>query len=253
MTRCRATRRARCSSDCCERRLSADGRRGPLRGPRRHRAGHAEPAAVPQRAELGDDLRARRRLRPGRGRRRGRGDRAGRRRRALLRRARHRHPGPRRRHVVRRARRCCGGTTSARPGARRRYAREMEVYLGMCRRWREIPKPDDRDGAGRLHRRRADARLGVRPDRRVRRRVLRRPGGADGDSGRGVLRAPVGARAPVRQGDPVHRRPVHGLARVRAGHGQPGRAARGAGGATFALADGSPRCRRSAWRWPSGR
>jgi enoyl-CoA hydratase len=22
-----------------------------------------------------------------------------------------------------------------------RYAREMEVYLGMCRRWREIPKP----------------------------------------------------------------------------------------------------------------
>jgi enoyl-CoA hydratase len=26
-------------------------------------------------------------------------------------------------------------------GADRRYAREMEVYLGMCRRWREIPKP----------------------------------------------------------------------------------------------------------------
>ena len=22
-----------------------------------------------------------------------------------------------------------------------RFAREMEVYLGMCRRWREIPKP----------------------------------------------------------------------------------------------------------------
>lgn len=28
-----------------------------------------------------------------------------------------------------------------RPGADRRYAREIEVYLGMCRRWREMPKP----------------------------------------------------------------------------------------------------------------
>jgi enoyl-CoA hydratase len=28
-----------------------------------------------------------------------------------------------------------------RQGADARYAREMEVYLGMCRRWREIPKP----------------------------------------------------------------------------------------------------------------
>ena len=28
-----------------------------------------------------------------------------------------------------------------RQGADNRYAREMEVYLGMCRRWREIPKP----------------------------------------------------------------------------------------------------------------
>ena len=26
-------------------------------------------------------------------------------------------------------------------GADARYAREMEVYLGMCRRWRDIPKP----------------------------------------------------------------------------------------------------------------
>jgi enoyl-CoA hydratase len=30
---------------------------------------------------------------------------------------------------------------TTRDGADRRYAREMEVYLGMCRRWREIPKP----------------------------------------------------------------------------------------------------------------
>ncbi|WP_281182824.1 enoyl-CoA hydratase [Nocardia miyunensis] len=28
-----------------------------------------------------------------------------------------------------------------RPGGDQRYAREVEVYLGMCRRWREIPKP----------------------------------------------------------------------------------------------------------------
>lgn len=28
-----------------------------------------------------------------------------------------------------------------RPGGDGRYARELEVYLGMCRRWREIPKP----------------------------------------------------------------------------------------------------------------
>ena len=27
------------------------------------------------------------------------------------------------------------------PGGDQRYAREMEVYLGMCRRWREMPKP----------------------------------------------------------------------------------------------------------------
>jgi len=30
---------------------------------------------------------------------------------------------------------------TGRAGADARYAREMEVYLGMCRRWREIPKP----------------------------------------------------------------------------------------------------------------
>ncbi|OMB96839.1 enoyl-CoA hydratase [Mycobacterium colombiense] len=27
------------------------------------------------------------------------------------------------------------------PGGDQRFAREMEVYLGMCRRWRDIPKP----------------------------------------------------------------------------------------------------------------
>jgi enoyl-CoA hydratase len=32
-------------------------------------------------------------------------------------------------------------THVGKPGGDQRYAREMEVYLGMCRRWREIPKP----------------------------------------------------------------------------------------------------------------
>lgn len=27
------------------------------------------------------------------------------------------------------------------PGAERQYAKEQEVYLGMCRRWRDVPKP----------------------------------------------------------------------------------------------------------------
>jgi enoyl-CoA hydratase len=30
---------------------------------------------------------------------------------------------------------------TGRAGADRRYAREMEVYLSMCRRWRDMPKP----------------------------------------------------------------------------------------------------------------
>ena len=68
------------------------------------------------------------------------------------------------------------------PGADGRYAREMEVYLGMCRRWREIPKPAIAMVHGACHRRRPDARLGLRPDRGGRGRVLRRPGGADGDT-----------------------------------------------------------------------
>ena len=97
-------------------RVSPDGGRGPATtSAAAVAADHPEPAAVPQRAELGDDLRAGRRLRPGGERRPGRGDRAGRRGRPLLRRARHRHPGAGRGQVLRPRRRCCGGTTSARP------------------------------------------------------------------------------------------------------------------------------------------
>ena len=93
-----------------------------------------------QRAELGDDVRAGRRVRPG---------------------------GERRRVAVLvlagAGKHFCGGHDIGTPGrdvdqsfdrqavlwwdhvgkagADARYAREMEVYLGMCRRWREMPKP----------------------------------------------------------------------------------------------------------------
>jgi enoyl-CoA hydratase len=30
---------------------------------------------------------------------------------------------------------------SNKPGAERTYAREQEIYLGLCRRWRDLPKP----------------------------------------------------------------------------------------------------------------
>jgi acyl-CoA synthetase (AMP-forming)/AMP-acid ligase II len=80
---------------------SLDGRRGSLRAARPRRADHAEPAAVRQRAELRDDVRARRGVRPGGERRHRRGAGAGRGGRPLLRRARHRHAGAGSGHVVR--------------------------------------------------------------------------------------------------------------------------------------------------------
>ncbi len=76
-------------------------------------------------------------------------------------------------------RRRCGGTTST----------STVVTSGTPARWRSIShvpplarvtEADDRNGAGRVHCRRRDADLGVRPGGRRRRRLLRRPGGADG-------------------------------------------------------------------------
>jgi HIP---CoA ligase len=80
---------------------SLDGRRGSLRAARPCRADHAEPAAVRQRAELRDDVRARRGVRPGGERRHRRGAGAGRGGRPLLRRARHRDSGAGSGHVLR--------------------------------------------------------------------------------------------------------------------------------------------------------
>ena len=165
----------------CER--STHERRGAsLRGARRDRDRDHEPARVPQCAELGDDLRAR----------------------------------PRRssaRSTTTTSRSSCWpapastsrpGTTSARPGrdvdvhydntaiiwwdhvgregGDLRYAREMEVYLGMCRRWREIPKPMIAMVQGACIAGGLMLAFVCDLDRRLRRRLLRRSGGADGHS-----------------------------------------------------------------------
>ena len=94
---------------------------------------------------------------------------------ALLRRPRHRHAGARRWTGPSSAVQLWSDHTN-KPAREALYTREQEVYLGMCRRWRDLPKPTIAHGAGRLHRRRPDAGLGLRPDRRQRRRLLPGPG-----------------------------------------------------------------------------
>ena len=179
------------------------------------------------------------------------GHRAARRRQALQRRPRHRHARPA----------TCDKTFdrvqlwwdhSNKPGGEPLYAREQEVYLGMCRRWRDLPKPTIAMVQGALHRRRADAGLGLRPDRRRRRRLLPGPGGAHGRAGRRVLRACAGAEPAHRQGVPVPRRTHDGRARLHDGHGQPRRAARAARGRRpTPLPRASRRSHVWGWRWPS--
>ncbi|MDB5430842.1 MAG: enoyl-CoA hydratase [Caulobacter sp.] len=44
-------------------------------------------------------------------------------------------------HVPIEARRSPWYNSTDKPGAEQLYVREQEIYLGMCRRWREIPKP----------------------------------------------------------------------------------------------------------------
>ncbi len=168
----------------------------------------------------------------------GQGHRAGRQRQALLRRPRHRHAGPRRRPDVRAQGRDLVGPHrqgGRRPALRPRVGGLPRHVPALAR----DPQADHRDGAGRLHRRRADARLGVRLHHRLRRRVLLRPGRTHGHPGRRVLRAPVGDEPARRQGVPLLRRPVHRRPRARARHGQPGRTGR---------ASSRARC----WRWPAG-
>jgi enoyl-CoA hydratase len=86
-------------------------------------------------------------------------------------------------------------------GGASRYARESEVYVGMCRRWREIPKPTIAMVQGAC----IAGGLMLAWSCDLGRRVLRRPGGADGDPRGGVLRASVADGAAVREGVPVPR------------------------------------------------
>jgi len=58
---------------------------------------------------------------------------------ALLGRTRHRHAGPRPAQGLRS--RLSGPDHTNKPGAELLYTREQEVYLGMCRRWRDVSKP----------------------------------------------------------------------------------------------------------------
>ena len=52
-------------------------------------------------------------------------------------------------------------------GGASRLARESEVYVGHVPALARAAEADDRDGAGRVHRRRSDAGLVVRPGRRL--------------------------------------------------------------------------------------
>ena len=90
-------------------------------------------------------------------------------------------PGPRHRHDVR-----AQGQPVVGPRRASRSGEPLRPRAGGLPR--HVPalartaQADDRHGAGRLHRRRADAGLVLRPDHRRRRRLLRRSGGADGHS-----------------------------------------------------------------------
>ena len=172
----------------------------------------------------------------------------GRRGQALLGRPRHRHAGPGHRPVVPPAGRAVVGPR--RQGRRREPVRPRAGGLpGDVPALAGTAQADDRPGARRVHRRRADAGLDLRPDRRLRRCVLRRPGGADGHPRRGVLRPPVGDGAAAGQGVPVPRRADRRRAGAAARHGQPGRSARRAGRRGHRRwPTRSPRCRASGWR-----
>ena len=102
-------------------------------------------------------------------------------------------------------------------------ANEEEIYIGMCRRWRELTEPTIASVQGKtiagglmlmwvcdLHHRQRRRHL-LRPDRRLRRER------------RGVVLPPLGARAPQSQGAAVHRRRADRRRGRLARDGEPGR------------------------------
>jgi len=81
------------------------------------------------------------------------------------------------------------------PGAELLYTREQEQYLGSVPSLARHCQADRGDGAGRVHCRRADARLGMRFDHRERRRVLSGPGQPHGGfRALNILRTPLNCR-----------------------------------------------------------
>ena len=100
------------------------------------------------------------------------------------------------------------------PAGDQRFARETEVYLGMCRRWREIPKPviamvQGACIAGGLMLAWVCDLIVAAEDA-----FFSDPGAAHGNSRRRILRAPLGSRRTVRQRDALHRRPIHRATRL---------------------------------------
>ena len=97
-----------------------------------------------------------------------------------------------------------GGT---RQGAEALMLQEWHYFFENTRRWRNLRKITIAQVHGDRVRRRADAHVGVRPDRRRRGHQVRRRGRhPPGHVRRRVLRPPVGVRAPQDQGAHAHRR-----------------------------------------------
>ena len=205
---------------------SPDGRDGPLRAGRCGGQGHHAPPEVPQRTVPGAARGARRGVRPGDGRPRRAGRGAVRERAELVVRPRHRH--------ARGAGRPPGPALSARHGG------HLPALLGLERREHAAlagpAQADHRRGAGHVHLRRLDDRLGHGPDRGGGRRPLhplplpvpvhamghRRPAGEGRHVGAGPAHRSAGRRAGLRFGGLAGRR----AGRAGDGKGEPHRRAR---------------------------
>ena len=142
-----------------------------------------------------------------------------------------------------------------RAGADARYAREMEVYLGMCRRWREMPKPAIAMVQGACIAGGLMLAWVLRPDR-GRARTRSSPTRWCGWGYPGVeyfahpwVLGPRFAKEVLFTGGRFGAERAYQLGMVNRVVPRAELAA-----ATFALAGADRRrCRRSAWRWPSGR
>ena len=96
---------------------------------------------------------------------------------------------------------------ATREGAENRMLQEWHYFFQNTLRWRNLRKITIAQVQGTVYRRRADAHVGLRPDRGGRQRLLRRRGGHPARHVRGrVLRPPLGVRSPQGQGAHADRR-----------------------------------------------